>query len=310
MSMAIGTGRGMRLIVHLGFHKTASTFLQQLLTGNRDRLAAHGVWYDAEAVCGAHHPIANPLLAGDPAPFAAMIARARDADCHTILFSSENLEALPFVPDVAALLEATAAAAGVEAIDYHAVLREPGAYFESLHAQLSRHTYADTGHMFSEVMKKGALFMPEPHFFPGAAPYWFFSFDHAAFLESFAAPGRDLMVHDYAEAGPYPGWRLVDRLGIADLLTVVPSENERNHRLSTGRVAANFLDRLAEAVDDPALWASVADAARASVATNFATVGPFARAVGTRYAPSYRRAVERFAPAPIADQPHLRRAHG
>lgn len=296
----------MRLVVHLGFHKTASTFLQQLLACNRERLAAHGVWYDAAAVCGAHHPIANPLLSGDPAPFAAMIARARDAECRTILFSSENLEALPFVPDIAALLEQTAADAGVGAIEYHAVLREPGAYFESLHAQLSRHTYADTGHMFSEIMKKGVLFMPEPHFFPGAAPYWFFSFDHAPFLESFAAAGRDLMVHDYAEAGPYPGWRLVDRLGIADLLTVVPPEEERNHRLTAGQVAANFLDRLSEAVDDPALWAHVASAAEASIATNFATVAPFARAVGLRYAASYRAALDRFAlPAPI-----LRRVHG
>src|SRR3546814_8856929 len=82
----------MRLIIHLGFHKTASTFLQQLLAANLDGLAARGFWYDPEGVCGAHHPIANPLLAGDPAPFAAMIERGRAASCHTILFSSENLE--------------------------------------------------------------------------------------------------------------------------------------------------------------------------------------------------------------------------
>src|SRR3546814_7933039 len=103
---------------------------------------------------------------------AAMIERGRAASCHTILFSSENLEALPFVPEITALTEAAAAEAGIKTIEWHAVLREPGAYFESQHAQLSRHSYADAAHMFSEVMKKGVLFMPEPHFFPGAAPYW------------------------------------------------------------------------------------------------------------------------------------------
>src|SRR3546814_4962209 len=88
-----------------------------------------------------------------------MIERGRAASCHTILFSSENLEALPFVPEITALTEAAAAEAGIKTIEWHAVLREPGAYFESQHAQLSRHSYADAAHMFSEVMKKGVLFM-------------------------------------------------------------------------------------------------------------------------------------------------------
>src|SRR3546814_14922416 len=91
-----------------------------------------------------------------------------------------------------ALTEAAAAEAGIKTIEWHAVLREPGAYFESQHAQLSRHSYADAAHMFSEVMKKGVLFMPEPHFFPGAAPYWFFLFDYSPFLRTFAAPGSQI----------------------------------------------------------------------------------------------------------------------
>src|SRR3546814_10993658 len=66
--------------------------------------------------------------------------------------------------------------------------------------------------MFREVMKKGVLFMPEPHFFPGAAPYWFFLFDYAPFLRTFAAPGRRLFLPDYADRTPYPGWRVIYRL--------------------------------------------------------------------------------------------------
>src|SRR3546814_5872003 len=53
---------------------------------------------------------------------------------------------------------------GFDEIEWHAVIREPGAYFESLHSQLSWHTYADSLTMFSEIMKKGVLFLPEPHY--------------------------------------------------------------------------------------------------------------------------------------------------
>lgn len=277
----------MRLVVHMGFHKTASTFLQQLLAGNRAALAGRGVWYDDADVYGAHHPIANPLLAGDPAPLAAMLRRARAAGCETVLLSSENLEALPFVPDVATLLEATAKREGVDSIEWHVVIREPGAYFQSQHAQLSRHTYADAAHMFSEVMKKGVLFMPEPHRFPGAAPYWFFCFDHEAFLRAFAGDTRTLFVHDYADDAPYPGWRMIARLGIADALVEQPAPHQRNHRLSRGQVHANLRERLCEAVADPVLWDDVTAAVETSIAANFATVGAYARAVGERFNASY-----------------------
>src|SRR3546814_16937916 len=64
--------------------------------------------------------------------------------------------------------------------------------------------------MFSEIMKKGVLFLPEPHYGPGATPYWFFCFDYHAFLAGFAAmPGRQLFVHDYEDLDPYPDWRIV-----------------------------------------------------------------------------------------------------
>src|SRR3546814_15804912 len=107
--------------------------------------------------------------------------------------------------------------------------------------------------MFSEVMKKGVLFMPEPHFFPGAAPYWFFLFDYAPFLRTFAAPGRRLFLHDYADRTPYPGWRMIDRLGIGGALMAQPSDEDSNHRMSREQVHANFLARMSEAVGDQAL---------------------------------------------------------
>ncbi|HWK34870.1 hypothetical protein [Sphingomonas sp.] len=284
----------MRLVVHMGFHKTASSYLQALLNRNTQRLAGRGIWYEPQTIYPAHHFIANPLLAGDPEPFAAMIRNGRAAGCHTILFSSENLEGLPFNLPVAALLEQVAAEEGITEIEWHAVIREPGAYFASIHSQLSWHTYADSLTMFAEVMKKGMVFLPEPHFGEGATPYWFFCFDYFAFLMGFAATGRRLFVHDYEDRLPYPGWRMIDRLGAIDALVDQPDEAESNHRLAPGTARDFFHARLREAAGDAATWAAVRDAVEANVDASIATVPVYAAAVGARYGDSYRQALAAF----------------
>lgn len=283
----------MRLIVHMGFHKTASTHLQALMNANREAMAEQGVWYEYHRFA-AHHDIANALLVGDAAPFEAMLVNARADGAHTAILSSENLEALPFNPAIAGLIEETAAANGIDAIEWHAAIREPGAYFASIHSQLSWHTYADGLHMLSEVMKKGVLYLPEPHRGEGATPYWFFCFDYQPFLESFAAPGRALFVHDYADRDPYPGWRLVRRLGLLDAMTETPEEWGYNHRLTQQTAQKYFRKRLREAVDDHDTWRMVRDAAKAHMEANLATVPVYAEAVGARFGDSYRAAIEQF----------------
>ena len=48
----------MRLIVHMGFHKTASTHLQALMNANHAAMAERGVWYEPRQYA-AHHDIAR-----------------------------------------------------------------------------------------------------------------------------------------------------------------------------------------------------------------------------------------------------------
>lgn len=285
----------MRLIVHMGFHKTASTHLQDLMNRNRKRFVERGVWYQPEPGYPAHHGTANPLLIGDTARFEAMIDDARAAGCHSLIFSSENLEGLVFNAPMAALLEQAAADKGVTDIEWHAVIREPGAYFESLHPQLSWHTYADGLHMFAEVMKKGVLFLPEPHPGDDATPYWFYCFDYHPFLTAFAAD-RSLFVHDYVDRAPYPGWRMIDRLGLLDCMIEQAEGDGLNHRLSPERVEKFFRKRLREAAGDHATWAMVREAVKTHMAANLATVPVYARAVGERYGESYRQALAAFGP--------------
>lgn len=285
----------MRLVIHMGFHKTASTYLQELFNHNCEALAVRGIWYEWQPTYAAHHDIANPLLVGDTDPFEAMIANTKAAGAHTMILSSENLEGAVFNPEIAALIEQVAGEHGFDEIEWHAVIREPGAYFESLHSQLSWHTYADSLTMFTEIMKKGVLFLPEPHYGPKATPYWFFCFDYHAFLAGFAAvPGRRLFVHDYEDRDPYPGWRIVERLGVTDVLVEQPGEERRNHRLPREQAVDFFRKRLREAAGDMATWAIVRDTVETNLAANLATVPVYAQAVGQRYVDSYRTALEQF----------------
>jgi hypothetical protein len=68
----------MRKIVHIGLHKTATTFLQGSLKRHRKQLAAHGLRYPSLRPLGlpdmaGHHPLAR-LLAEEPAEGRAQIA--------------------------------------------------------------------------------------------------------------------------------------------------------------------------------------------------------------------------------------------
>lgn len=286
----------MRLIVHLGFHKTASTHLQHLFNLNAEAMAARGVWYQPQGDYPAHHPAAWALLSGDSAPMEAMIANARDAGCHTVILSSEDLEGAIFNPGVAALIEEAAAASNVTAIEWHAAIREPGAYFESLVAQLSHHVYADALSLFVQAMQKGMIFIPEPQPGKAATPYWFYCFDYLAFLSGFAAGGRRLFVHDYADRDPWPGWRLAERLGVRDALVKVPDAVGHNHRLPADAVEHFYRERVREAADGAVAWAQVREASEACLAASLAAAPALARAVGERYADSYAQAVRLFGP--------------
>jgi hypothetical protein len=89
----------MKLIVHIGTHKTGTTALQQFLHANRERLPAHGFHYatprrgiqDANLV-------ANKLNVGKSSFVHAFLAEhvkvARRRRAHTILVSSENFYAM------------------------------------------------------------------------------------------------------------------------------------------------------------------------------------------------------------------------
>lgn len=285
----------MRLIVHLGFHKTASTYLQHLMNRHHAMLRDRGIWYEPQPGYPAHHFAAWDVLMGDASRLTKMIEAGRAHGCSRVIFSSEDLEAIVYNASCVELIESSAAAAGIEEIEWHVTLREPGAYFASLHAQLQYHVYADAVVMFTEVLRRGNLFIADPS--PGelATPYWCYCFDHHAHLREFSATTRfPIVVHDYADDQPYPGWRILARLGAMDVISTLSDDEARNRRLPADAVAEGYRQRIIDALGGVEIDEMLATQIDSAIRANLDAVPILSAAVSKKFADSHRMAVEAF----------------
>lgn len=98
----------MKVVVHVGPHRTATTSIQSLLAASRSVLAEVGVWYpQCHTGATAHHVLAWKVLERDLTALGASndsrtaretleewIAEARSNDCATLLLSSEDFAVL------------------------------------------------------------------------------------------------------------------------------------------------------------------------------------------------------------------------
>lgn len=270
----------MKLLVHIGLHKTGSTYLQQVMNSNHRTLARHGLWYEPQQGYPAHHHAAWQLLLGKGAALAAMIDNAGSAGCDTVVLSSEDLESVFHDPRAIDAILATARTCGIDDVAWHVVLRDMGACFASLYAQLHHHIYADATQMFYDVMRRGFIHIDQPMPRSGT-PYWYFSFDHArdlARLES--CTGQSVFAHDFREADPFPGWRLLAMIDKLTCLEALPGPDARNARLPDETVADNYLSRLIESV----ATAFLAPGRQLAMIEHFITAQQFGQACVASYA--------------------------
>jgi hypothetical protein len=106
---------GRRLVLHLGLHKTASTWLQRQFLDQRAALDAQGVLVPLTGLPDAgfravrpggfpgHQGLMSALRRGDEAPWAALGKEVAASGCDTVLISCENM-ALPTDAERDALL--------------------------------------------------------------------------------------------------------------------------------------------------------------------------------------------------------------
>lgn len=285
----------MRLIIHAGLHKTGSTYLQQIMNDNHRALLARGVWYEEQAGYPAHHHAAWAMLRGDMAPLARMVEAARNAGCHTVILSSEDLEGAIFDHGTAAAIEAAALDEGVSAIEWHMCLRDPGETFASLWSQLQYHVFADAPLLLHEALRDGLIMILDPLRGGEGTPFWCFCFDHLRYLTLFAERSAwPLYLHDFRSMRPFPGWGIIERAGVLDAIEKLPGEEAKNKRLTDAAVQDGYRDRFLERLPTDAhrerLGASIGEHIR----RNIAAVPLYAEVIGEHFSPGMEESLAKF----------------
>lgn len=128
-----------RLFIHIGSHKTATTYLQSLFHNNRDLLLKNNLLYPATGIAHeAHHELAWSLRDKQQDStdlllmprWQALVEEIEGAAADTALISSEDFEWNAFKPDWLRPLH--------QHFDLHVIffLRQPDLYVESYYNQL------------------------------------------------------------------------------------------------------------------------------------------------------------------------------
>jgi len=277
----------MLLIIHAGLHKTASTFLQAILTQNRDALLAQGLYVQPEAGLGANHSTAWAARLGDYVGIREHLRLATKTRRRRLLLTSEDFESLIFTPQHARGVEDTARAGGATEIEWHFCLRDPGDYFSSLYAQLSRHTYIDFAAMFEAVVREGRLDVASER---RAHPdLWSYCFDYETRIRELAESLTGTLVfHDFRDGHPFPGHTVFERFAGTMALNL-PPDAAKNLRQLPDEVELRYQRKLANAADR----AEVGAETRSFLATRphvpHDVLSDCAAAVSRLYAPGMER---------------------
>lgn len=235
-----------RVLIHMGLHKTGSTFLQAVLAAHSDALRSQHVHYVPDTDFAAQHRQAWRLVDGDTDGLPDLVEAAIEAGCTTILLSSEDFEGLFREPRIAARIEDDLFRLGVGQVEWHVVLRAPGQAFGSLLSEMAKHVFVEPCQFLGGALQRGAIHLDAPsHQF--AVPYWFFVLDQSRFIEQFAGTVTGaLRVHDFAAQGPYPGWQVCAAVGAAELDWQSIPDGWRNVRAAPEVVEAQLLERFVE----------------------------------------------------------------
>lgn len=204
---------------------------------------------------------------------------ARQAKCKRVIISSEDLEGILFDDRPLQAIKRAARIGLASRVEFHVVLRDPGAAFASLFRELAKHTYADAVALFHSVMERGFIHMVEPG---GGVPYWYYSFDYSRDLAKLEERSAcTVRAYDFTDADPFPGWRIVGDLVPA--LESMPGEGARNAKSSDFETARLFEEHLTRVGVHREI--------------DLSSLDQLSDAVSERYRGSYEKAVRSFAPA-------------
>ncbi|HEY1928005.1 MAG TPA: hypothetical protein VGG92_11115 [Caulobacteraceae bacterium] len=237
--------------VHLGFHKTGSTFIQSAAHKNFHSLLRNNLYFRREIGYPAHHPQAWSILEHDFSGLDRIIEEAEVSGASNLLISSEELESLVFKPDLAIEVGHRLLDANYDQVVFAMFLRNPAETFWSIYSEISKHIYVDPIAMLTDTLRLGYVYVERPHSRTIKSPYWHFCFDHGTYVPRFnealrrSRRGNQLgaRAYSYHDADTFLGRRFFADLGVLDAIKVLPSGGARNGRLTQDTVQANYLER-------------------------------------------------------------------
>jgi len=174
----------MRLIIHIGLHKTGTTSFQNFLHFNRDSLLEAGVLYPEMGEHESHWVIPNQIVRNNwdyvEDYMKTSLSNAKKANIETVFISSEDFELFLFEGYLASQFENLVLDLGYSKIYWVSVLRNQWDYFNSIYSEMSKNkvclNYATAG---EEILNFGEISM-------GTNVYrWRFAFDYDIIIQRF-----------------------------------------------------------------------------------------------------------------------------
>ena len=167
----------MKLVIHMGLHKTASTSFQNFLNLNRNALLDAGVLYPEIEHEESHWLIPRSILQNNWDLVEDYMKHAhrtaRQSNVKTVFVSSEDFEIFLLESLRAAQFERLALKIGYSEIKWICVLRSQWDYFNSLYAEMAQHkvclNYITTG---EEIINFGEISIGN------GVTRWRFAFDY------------------------------------------------------------------------------------------------------------------------------------
>ncbi len=174
----------MKIVFHIGLHKTATTSFQSLIFKEKNNLEKFGLYYPTyENFEGpGHHRVAHEVINNNFSLFTYSLKKAKKLlkDNSIILFSSEDFEYYLKESSLAKELVTIANKFKIYDIEWHVCTRDQFSYFESLYSELSKHNIVTNYKlMANQILKKG-------YYSTGnEKTKWIFIFDYHKYFELF-----------------------------------------------------------------------------------------------------------------------------